>query len=90
MNKSELIAALAEKTGLTKKAAGEYADAFTDTVTETLAAGESVALVGFGTFCVKNRPARIARNPRTGEELKVAASKSPAFKPGKGLKEAVK
>ena len=89
MNKSELIAALADKTKLSKKDAEKVLDTFIDTVSDTLSKGEKVQLIGFGTFDVKNRPARTARNPRTGAELKIKASKSPTFKAGKALKDKV-
>ena len=89
MNKSELIAALAGKAELSKKDAEKARNAFVDVVNETLAKGEKVQLIGFGTFDVKSRAARVARNPRTGAELKIAASKAPAFKPGKALKDKV-
>ena len=90
MNKTELCAALAAKTGLTKKDAEKFADAFIEAITETLQKGDKVQLMGFGTFEVKDRPARKARNPRTGEEIDVAASNKPAFKSGKALKESCK
>ena len=89
MNKTELIAALAAKTELSKKDAEKALNAVVETITEALKAGDKVALVGFGTFEAKERPARVARNPRTGEEIKVEASKNPAFKAGKALKDAV-
>ena len=89
MNKSELIAALAEKTELSKKDAEKALNAFVDVTSGSLAKGEKVQLIGFGTFDVKKRPARVARNPRTGAEIKIAASKAPAFKAGKALKEKV-
>ena len=89
MNKSELINALADKTQLSKKNAEKALNAFVDTVNGALAKGEKVQLIGFGTFDVKSRAARVARNPRTGAELKIAASKAPAFKPGKALKDKV-
>lgn len=89
MNKSELIVALAQKAEISKKDAEKAIAAFVDVVTETLKAGDKVQLVGFGTFESKERPARTARNPRTGEEIEIAASKSPAFKAGKALKEAL-
>ena len=90
MNKTELIAALAEKAGLNKRDAEKALNAFTDVVTDTLIKGGKVQLVGFGSFEVKDRAARTARNPRTGDELTVPASKAPIFKAGKALKEAVK
>lgn len=89
MNKTELVAALAEKAALTKVDAEKMINAFVAVTEETLAAGEKIQLVGFGSFEVKARPARTARNPRTGEEIKIAASKVPAFKAGKALKDIV-
>ncbi len=89
MNKSELINALVEKTGFSKKNAETALNAFVDTVKGSLAKGEKVQLIGFGTFDVKKRPARTARNPRTGAEIKIKASKAPAFKAGKALKDKV-
>lgn len=89
MNKSELVMAVAKKSELTKKDAEKAVNAFTEAITDALKAGEKVQIVGFGTFEVKNRPARTARNPRTGEEIKIAASKAPAFKVGKALKSSV-
>ena len=89
MNKTELIASMAEKCQLTKKDTEKALKAFMDIVQETLAKGEKVQLVGFGTFEVKERAARIGRNPRTKEEIKIPASKAPVFKAGKDLKESV-
>ncbi len=89
MNKSELVAAVAEKAEFTKKDAEKVVSAFVDVVADALVKGEKVQLIGFGTFEAKARPARIARNPRTGEEIKIAASKAPAFKAGKALKDKV-
>ena len=89
MNKSELVVALAQKAELSKKDAEKAVNAFVEVVTETLKAGDKVQLVGFGTFESKARPARTARNPRTGEELKIAASKTAAFKVGKALKDSL-
>lgn len=89
MNKSELIVALAEKAAISKKDAEKVLNAFVDSVSGSLAKGEKVQLIGFGTFDVKKRPARTARNPRTGAEIKIAASKSPSFKAGKALKDQV-
>ena len=89
VNKSELIAALADKTKMTKRDAEKVLDTFVDTVSGSLAKGEKVQLIGFGTFDVKKRPARTARNPRTGEEIKIKASKAPSFKAGKALKDKV-
>jgi len=87
MNKSELIDSMAEKTGLTKADLGKALEAFTTTVGEVVAGGDSLALVGFGTFSVRDRAARVGRNPRTGDEIQISAAKIPAFKPGKALKE---
>nr|WP_298892196.1 HU family DNA-binding protein [uncultured Acinetobacter sp.] len=89
MNKPELINAIAAKTGIKKTTIGEVIDALTNTVTEELANGGEVALIGFGTFSVKDRAERTGRNPKTGEPLHLPASKAPVFKAGKGLKEAV-
>ena len=89
MNKTELTAALAANAGLSKKDAEKVLNSFVDVVTETLAKGEKIQIVGFGSFEVKTRPARVARNPRTGEEIKIEASKAPVFKAGKALKDSV-
>ena len=89
MNKAELASALAGKAALSRKDAEKVISGLIDVVTETLAKGEKVQVIGFGTFEVRDRSARMARNPRTGEELKVAASKAPAFKAGKALKDQV-
>ncbi len=89
MNKTELIAAIAEKTELTKKDAEKAVKAFTDVVTEELKKGEKVQLVGFGTFEVTERAAREGRNPQTGKTMKIKASKTPKFKAGKALKDSV-
>jgi len=89
MNKSELIAAMAAKTGETKKNAEASLNALIDVVTETLVKGEKVQLVGFGSFEVRKRAARKGRNPQTKEEIKIPASKAPVFKAGKALKELV-
>ena len=89
MNKSELIAAIAAKTGATKKDAEATLNAFIDVVTETLTKGDKVQLVGFGSFEVRKRAARKGRNPQTKEEIKIPASKAPVFKAGKALKELV-
>ena len=86
MNKTELVAAVAAKTELTKKDAEKAVSAVLETVAETLAAGEKVQLVGFGTFEIREREARTAKNPRTGEPVEVAASRVPAFKAGQALK----
>ena len=89
MNKTELVAAIAEKTELTKKEAEKALKAFTDIIAEELAKGEKIQLVGFGTFEVSERAEREGRNPMTGETIKIAASKTPKFKAGKALKEQV-
>ena len=89
MNKSELIAAIAAKTGETKKSAEATVNAFIETVTEALTKGDKVQLVGFGSFEVRKRAARKGRNPQTKEEIKIPASKAPVFKAGKALKELV-
>ena len=89
MNKSDLIAAIAAKTGETKKNAEATVNAFVDVVTETLVKGDKVQLVGFGSFEVRKRAARKGRNPQTKEEIKIPASKAPVFKAGKALKELV-
>ena len=87
MNKSELVAAVQEATQLKKKDAEAAVVAFVDTVKQALKRGEKVQLIGFGTFESKKRPARVARNPRTGEEIQVAASNAPVFKASKALKD---
>ena len=89
MNKTELVAAIAEKTELTKKEAEKALKAFTDVIAEELAKGEKIQLVGFGTFEVSERAAREGRNPMTGETIQIAASKTPKFKPGKALKDQI-
>ena len=89
MNRKELIDALATKTGSTKAGADQNIAALIDIITSTLKKGDNVALVGFGTFEVRKRAARIGRNPATGAELKIKASKVPAFKAGATLKAAV-
>ncbi len=89
MNKTELVAAMAEKAQLSKKDAEAALKAFTDVVAEELKKGEKIQLVGFGTFEVSERAARTGRNPQTGKEMKIAASKAPKFKVGKALKDAV-
>ncbi|MCC8101044.1 MAG: HU family DNA-binding protein [Lachnospiraceae bacterium] len=89
MNKTELVAAIAEKTELSRKDAEKALKAFTEVVTEQLKSGEKVQLVGFGTFEVAVRPEREGRNPQTGETMKIAASKMPKFKAGKALKDTV-
>ena len=89
MNKTELVAAMAEKAQLSKKDAEAALKAFTDVVAEELKKGEKIQLVGFGTFEVSERAARTGRNPQTGEEMTIAASKAPKFKSGKALKDSV-
>lgn len=90
MNKTELVKAVAERAELTQKDAAKVIDALFVTITQTLAKEEKIQLIGFGTFEVRDRAARKGRNPQTGEEIDIAASKVPAFKAGKELKEAVK
>jgi DNA-binding protein HU-beta len=90
MNKTELINAVAETSGLSKKDATKAVDAVFDSITEALRKGDKVQLIGFGNFEVRERAARKGRNPQTGEEMEIPASKVPAFKPGKALKDAVK
>lgn len=87
MNKAEFVAMIAEKSGLTRKQADAAVAAFTQTVIETLKAGDKVQLMGFGTFEIKDRPARTGRNPATGESIEIAASKAPVFKAGKSFKD---
>ncbi|HAD81362.1 MAG: DNA-binding protein HU [Candidatus Edwardsbacteria bacterium RIFOXYD12_FULL_50_11] len=89
MNKAELIEAVAKVT-CTKAEAGNAVNAVIDNIAKALKKGDSVTLVGFGTFSVKKRKARIGRNPQTGKEIKIAAKKVPAFKPGKELKDTVR
>ncbi len=89
MNKTELVAAVAEKAGLTKKDAEAAVKAFTDVVSAQLKKGDKIQLVGFGTFEVSKRAAREGRNPQTGAVMKIPASKAPKFKPGKALKDLV-
>ena len=89
MNKSELINAVAEKAALSKKDSESAVTAALDAITAALAEGDEVRLVGFGTFEVKSRAERIGRNPKTKEEIQIPATKVPAFKPGKALKDVV-
>lgn len=89
MNKSELIDRIAEAATLTKADAGRALDATVGAVTAALKSGDAVTLVGFGTFAVKERAARTGRNPQTGKEIQISASKTPSFKAGKSLKDAV-
>ncbi|MFS1518562.1 HU family DNA-binding protein [Bacillus sp. SCS-151] len=90
MNKTELVNSVAEKAELSKKDAGKALEAVFGAIGDSLKDGNKVSLLGFGTFEVRERAARKGRNPQTGEEIEIAASKAPAFKPGKELKEAVK
>ena len=90
MNKTELIEIVAKKGDFTKKEAEKAVNAFADAITEALAKGEKIQIVNFGTFEVKARAERTGRNPKTGETMQIAASKTPAFTAGKGLKDAVK
>jgi len=89
MNKSELVAKMAEGADISKASAGRALDSLIDSVTAELASGGDVALVGFGTYKVNDRAARTGRNPQTGAEIEIAAAKVPAFKAGKALKDAV-
>ncbi|PTX59897.1 nucleoid protein Hbs [Melghirimyces profundicolus] len=89
MNKTELISQVAEKTNMTKKDATQAVDAVLDAITEALKNGDKVQLIGFGNFEVRERAARKGRNPQTGKEIDIPASKVPAFKPGKALKDDV-
>jgi len=90
VNKSDLIEAIADSADISKAAAGRALDAFTASVTKALKKGDTVSLVGFGTFSVKKRSARTGRNPQTGETIKIKAAKVPGFKAGKALKDSVK
>ena len=89
MNKADLVAAMAEKAGVSKKDAEASLKAFTDVVAEELKKGEKIQLVGFGTFEVSERAERVGRNPQTGAEMTIAASKAPKFKAGKALKDSL-
>ncbi len=89
MKKSEIIAKMAESAAITKAAADKALTAFQDAVKESLKNGNKVSLIGFGSFSISERKARIGRNPKTGEEIKIPASKTVKFTPAKGLKEAV-
>lgn len=90
MNKTELVSVVSEKTEFSKKESAQIVDALFASIEEALAKGEKVQLIGFGTFEVRERVARKGRNPQTGAEIEISASKVPAFKPGKALKDAVK
>ena len=87
MNKGDLVEKIAEATGLTKKDSEAAVNAFVETIQASLKNGEKVAVAGFGTFDVSNRKARTGRNPQTGEEIKIAASRTPKFKAGKSFKD---
>ena len=89
VNKSELIEAVAERVDLPKTSVNKVLEAILETVTSTLTSGEEIALVGFGTFAVKERPERQGRNPATGQPITIAAARVPSFRPGKALKESV-
>ena len=89
MNKTELVAAVADKAGLSRKDAEKAVKAFTDVVSEQLVSGDKIQLVGFGTFEVAERAARDGRNPKSGEPMRIEASKTPKFKAGKALKDMV-
>ncbi len=89
MNKADLIESIADSADLSKASAGRALDAAIESITKALQKGDTITLVGFGTFSVRNRAARMGRNPRTGEEIQIKASKVPGFKPGKALKDAI-
>ncbi|MEE9160453.1 MAG: HU family DNA-binding protein [Desulfobacteria bacterium] len=89
MNKADLIESIANSADLSKASAGRALDAAIESITKALKKGDTITLVGFGTFSVRNRKARMGRNPRTGEEIQIKASKVPGFKPGKALKDAI-
>ena len=89
MNKPELISAIADKAEIEKSKTESFVNAFIETIIETLAKGDKIQLIGFGTFLVKHRKARTGRNPKDGKEIKIEASNAPAFKPGKTFKEAL-
>ena len=89
MNKAEFISAVSDAANLTKVDGGKAVEAFIEVVKKALKKGDSVALVGFGTFIVRKRAARTGRNPRTGQQIKIKASKNPSFKAGKALKDAI-
>ena len=89
MNKADLIESIANSADLSKASAGRALDAAIESITTALKRGDTITLVGFGTFSVRNRKARMGRNPRTGEEIQIKASKVPGFKPGKALKDAI-
>ena len=90
MNKADMVSRVASRVSLSKSEASAAVDGVLDAIQDALANGDKVALAGFGTFSVRSRPARTGRNPQTGESIKIAASKSPAFKAGKTLRDAVR
>ncbi|EIC22057.1 HU family DNA-binding protein [Thiorhodovibrio frisius] len=90
MNKSEIVDTMAEKADISKTAAAKALDGFIDAITHALKEGDTVSIIGFGNFVVKERAARTGRNPQTGASIQIAASKSPSFKAGKALKDAIK
>jgi DNA-binding protein HU-beta len=90
MNKSDLIEAVAEAADITKVKAGNAVEAMTDAIAAALRSGDTVSLIGFGTFAVKERAARSGRNPKTGESIAIPASKTPTFKAGKAFKDSIK
>ena len=89
MNKAEFISAVSDAAGLTKVEGGRAVEAIIETVKKALKKGDTISLVGFGTFIVRKRAARLGRNPRTGAQIKIKASKNPSFKAGKALKDAI-
>ena len=89
MNKADFVSSIADSAELSKADAGRAVDAMVETITKALKKGDTVTLVGFGTFAIRKRAARTGRNPRTGQAIKIKASKNPAFKAGKALKDAV-
>jgi len=89
LNKAELVSSVAEKSGLSKKDSEKAVDAVIESIQDALGKGDKVSMVGFGTFEVRDRAARKGRNPQTGEEIEIAATKVPTFKAGKGLKDTV-
>ncbi len=89
MHKAELVAKVAESAGITKAQAQESLNAITDTITDALSTGDTVSLIGFGTFSIRQRSERKGKNPQTGAEITIPASKSVGFKPGKSLKDSV-
>ncbi len=89
MKKADLIAAIADQAGISKADAGRAVDAFTQVIEDALKREETISLIGFGTFSVRHRAARMGRNPQTGQEIQIKASRNPAFKAGKALKDAL-